>query len=345
MQTPIVPAIPDPHDPWTRYRVPSHSTPADLQVLVIGGANLDIAAQSLAPLVSGDSNPGKIQTSLGGVARNVAENLARLELRVSLMTLLGDDTAGQRILESARALGMDTAPTRVVAGGSTPSYLSVHNPDGDMVVAVNDMDLLGQLQPADVARQVERMGAGDAVVADCNLAAPVLAAAAHAGHGRWFAVDAVSAAKCHRLEPVLDAVHLLKLNALEAQTLAGTAVRTPGDAIQAARSLQVRGVREVVVSLGAAGVAWCDAAGDAGHLPSPSLTVRSTTGAGDALMAGLVYGHMLGWTLPQAVAWGMACAAITLGSDHANSPDLSVASVYAFAETQPGRTNSATIAP
>jgi pseudouridine kinase len=59
------------------------------------------------------------------------------------------------------------------------------------------------------------------------------------------------------------------------------------------------------------------------------VTVESATGAGDALLSGLAYGHLQGWPLDLAVPWAMACAELTLSSTFANSPDLSVAAVKA----------------
>ena len=47
-------------------------------IAVVGGVNIDIGGRSDAPLVAGDSNPGRIRSSLGGVGRNIAHNLALL---------------------------------------------------------------------------------------------------------------------------------------------------------------------------------------------------------------------------------------------------------------------------
>ena len=61
-------------------------------ITVIGGTNIDILAKYSTPITaSGDSCIGKISTSAGGVARNIAENLARLGTAVTLITGLGDD--------------------------------------------------------------------------------------------------------------------------------------------------------------------------------------------------------------------------------------------------------------
>ena len=51
----------------------------------IGGANMDIHGRSDRQLIMRDSNPGSLHTSLGGVCRNICENLARLGERRQIL--------------------------------------------------------------------------------------------------------------------------------------------------------------------------------------------------------------------------------------------------------------------
>ncbi len=67
-------------------------------VLVIGGTLLDTKGKPDAGLAPGTSNPGRIRSSRGGTARNVAENLARLGTNVLLITAVGNDVIGQKLL-------------------------------------------------------------------------------------------------------------------------------------------------------------------------------------------------------------------------------------------------------
>ncbi len=107
-------------------------------VLVLGGANMDISGSTTQPLVLSDSNPGRIRCAPGGVARNVAENLARLGNTARLLTAVGDDLYGRSLLDATRNAGVDVSSSWVLAGEATSTYLSLHGPDGDMAVAVND---------------------------------------------------------------------------------------------------------------------------------------------------------------------------------------------------------------
>lgn len=316
-------------------------------VTLIGGANMDIAVHSHARLVAGDSNPGRIACSPGGVARNVAENLVRLGVDARLLSVLGDDVFGLALRQAAADVGLDMRACATLPGRRTATYVSLHGADGDMGVAVNDMDILDCLTPEWLHAQAALLHGATAVAVDCNVRPDVLAwlcgvtpqAAAVEGAAlpappaitALFA-EAVSVAKCHKLLPVLPHIHTLKANHLEAQALTGFAIHTVPAAMDAARSLHQHGVRNVVVSLGADGVAWCDASGTTGHQGVRPVRMASATGAGDALLAGLLVGHVQHIPLQQAVRFAMACAEITVSSTLANSPDLNMAAIRARLE-------------
>ena len=87
-------------------------------IACIGGAHLDRHCMLHAPVVPGTSNPGTVRTGLGGVARNVAQNLAHLGCGVLLCSRVGDDDAGRRVL----AQPLDTSLITVSPVCPTASY-------------------------------------------------------------------------------------------------------------------------------------------------------------------------------------------------------------------------------
>lgn len=298
-------------------------------VLVIGGANMDIVAHTDTLLLRSDSNPGHVHCAAGGVARNVAHNLALLGQRTALVSVLGQDAFGQTVLQATQAAGVDTRHCAQLSDAGTASYLSLHGPDGDMAVAVNDMSILERLDADFLAPLAAELASASCLVLDCNLHEEALGFLLRDGFTVPVFVDAVSAAKCQRLLPWLASVHTLKVNRLEAATLTGLTVTALEEAQVAAKTLHRLGVRQVVLSLGQQGVAWCDAQGATGFRAARRVPVLNTNGAGDALLAGLVHGYLQGWDLPRAVAWAMTCAEITLQSPTANALDLSTATVQA----------------
>ncbi|MDR3368354.1 PfkB family carbohydrate kinase [Rhodoferax sp.] len=296
-------------------------------VLVLGGANMDISATTERAVVPSDSNPGVIRCAPGGVARNVAENLARLGVDTRLLAVVGDDAYGRSLLEATQKAGVDVQGCWVLAGQTTSTYVSLHGPAGDLAVAVNDMRILECLTPERLTPHADRVRHAAVLVVDCNLSADALAwVFANRGATPVF-VDAVSAFKCQRVLPWLDQVHTLKLNRQEAQALCGFAVQTDAEVERAAQWLHGQGVQQLVLSLGARGVYWSDQDAAHGWQGTVPAAVVNVTGGGDALMAGLVHGFVSHQSLEESIPFALACAALTLSAEQANHPSMSVVSV------------------
>jgi pseudouridine kinase len=298
-------------------------------VVVVGGANLDILGRADGALAPGDSAPGEVQVWRGGVARNVAENLALLGQKVYLVSAVGDDEGGRRLINETASAGVDVQGVHCIAGMPTATYLSLHGPDGALGMAVNDMRVMDMLTPQLLAAHQPLLNDAKALVLDCNLSAASLGwLAAHAPRAAVFA-DGVSAAKCGRLRPWLRHIHTLKLNRLEASVLSGFQVQNLRDAEAAAGRLIDAGVRNVVISLGKVGVCWLGEEGGFGHRVARPVHVVNTNGAGDALLAGVVCGHLAAMPLAQAAAWGALCAEQTLLSTAANATELPAGTICA----------------
>ena len=93
----------------TQNLTPGRLPASGCSIAIFGGANLDITASSKLQVKPGDSTPGRISTTAGGVARNVAENLARLGYTSCLISAAGDDLHGQFLLEQTRHVGVDVS--------------------------------------------------------------------------------------------------------------------------------------------------------------------------------------------------------------------------------------------
>jgi pseudouridine kinase len=165
-------------------------------VVVIGGANMDITAQASGHLGVGDSMPGRIHCAPGGVARNVAENLARLGHATHLVSVVGDDDFGRTLRRHTAHAGVDVAAFTVVPQQATAAYLSLHGPDGDMAMAINDMGIVAALTPDFLANYVDLLAAATCRVVDCNLSPDALACLSNASTASPLFVDGVSTVKC-----------------------------------------------------------------------------------------------------------------------------------------------------
>jgi pseudouridine-5'-phosphate glycosidase/pseudouridine kinase len=75
------------------------------KVLIIGGSTVDTIVNPSA-LIPGTSNPGSIKQSYGGVGRNIAECLARLECSPHFISAVGDDSSGTELKKYAMQIGI-----------------------------------------------------------------------------------------------------------------------------------------------------------------------------------------------------------------------------------------------
>ena len=138
-------------------------------VAVVGGVNMDIGAVSAGELVARDSNPGHVTTSLGGVGRNIAHNLCLLGQQTAMVTVMGDDDFGRRVQENARDIGLDLSASAVLPDCRTGTYLYIAGPDGDMALAVNDMDIYQRMTPDFLRQRLDFINGADLVVLETNL--------------------------------------------------------------------------------------------------------------------------------------------------------------------------------
>lgn len=217
--------------------------------VVAGGVNVDIGGRSFAPLVGSDSNPGTVSVSLGGVGRNIAHNLALLGTEVQLLAAYGDDLNGERVAASCSELGIDLSHALRVPGGTTSTYLYIADNYGEMNLAVSDMEICKQVTPAYLASQLSIIQNAQVVVADTNLSEEALRYLVDNSPVPVF-IDPVSTVKAEKLRPILNKIHTLKPNRLEAALLSGVEIRTNDDVAKAADKLLEMGVHRLFISLG-----------------------------------------------------------------------------------------------
>ena len=111
-------------------------------ICVVGGSNIDIQGFSQTKLNLYDSNPGIIQKGFGGVGRNIAENLARLDTKPKLISPIGDDNFSKELVEYMNNVGCDMGDAMKIENTQLSTYLSVLNEENEMVVAIAAMDIL-----------------------------------------------------------------------------------------------------------------------------------------------------------------------------------------------------------
>ena len=290
-------------------------------VTVVGGVNVDIGGRPEAALVARDSNPGAVHSSLGGVGRNIAHNMALLGLDVRLLTAFGDDLNAQKLAASCGELGIDISQSPVIPGGRTSTYLFINDERGDMALAVSDMEIYQHLTPQTLAQRHKLLDASQVVVIDTNIPEESIAWLAENCAAPLFA-DPVSTAKAVKLKPVLGKLHTLKPNRLEAELLSGVPITDEASLNKAADALLETGLRRVFISLGADGVFAADHSGRV-QLPCLPAELVNATGCGDAFMAAIAWAYLRGTDLADTARAGLASSSIAMESKETINPAMS----------------------
>ncbi len=292
---------------------------------VVGGANIDIGGVPDAALVDRDSNPGKTILSLGGVGRNIAHNLRLLGADVKLVTAMGDDVYAGQLTESCRELGIELQDSLRVTNESTSTYLYIADENGDMKLALSDMRIYEHITPEYIQTKLELINRGRLVVIDTNIPACTVECICEKSKSPIFA-DPVSGKKAEKLLPVLDKLYAVTPNKHEAQVLSGVSISDDADLEMAASVLLEKGVKNVFITLGERGV-YCANEKQQFLLEVEAARAASTTGAGDAFMAGLALGYMKRLGIREMAQLGIAAAGITIESAQTINPMLSAAEV------------------
>lgn len=306
------------------------------QVIAIGAANVDVLGFTEKPLLMGDSNPGRIETCLGGVSRNVSENLVKLGVSVSLITALGTDANGLRIRKECEALGISLGHSQILPGKNSSSYLAIMDERGEMALALSDMSILEELSVNHLMKHQEVLTAAEILVIDAGLTTTVMEWLVNTYPEKKIILDPVSVGKCRRMKAITGTFYCIKMNRLEAGFLTGINIQGQQDLDHAARVLLQSGVQKVYITLGAEGV-YFQQEGESGRLSVPPLTPVNATGAGDAFTAAVVLGELKGWSMEETAQFAVAAAAVALMSRHTVSERMSEDSVRHWIQKHAGK--------
>ena len=291
------------------------------QVVCIGGAAINRKYHAKEAIIGATSNPSTSSRNFGGVARNVAESLARLRANVKLISLLGDDEAGNAISRYMVGLGVDVSQTVVSKDAVTAEYVAILDDTNELHIAVASMDAFDGIDLKVLENVWPHVASSSWVFADCNLPQQTIHALLQRKGGAAFrlAVDTVSVPKAARLPADLTAIDVLFTNVDEARAILKT---SDGSPVELARRLKEMGAGNVILTMGAEGHLLQTEEGTF-ETSSISTDPVDVTGAGDALMSGTIHGLMNGMAIEDAARIGVVLSSLTVEADLDVLPDLS----------------------
>lgn len=295
-------------------------------ISVIGGANVDISGYPFERLRSADSNAGQVNISIGGVGRNIAENLVKLGNHTKMFTIVGEDVHGDKIVRESEKTGIDMSHVKTSRELGTGTYLAVLNHNKDMEVAIASMEIFKKLDKKYIDENRQIISNSEVIVFDTNLEEDVLHYAVKTFKDNLLFLDTVSHNKALRAKEIIGYFHTIKPNKMEAEALSGISIESEKDLEKAAQYFHEKGVINVFITLGEEGVFYSDGT-KKGTFKAEKIIPKNATGAGDAFQAALVHAEINKMNIEDKVRFSVAASILGLSSYSTINPDMSVDNV------------------
>lgn len=299
-------------------------------VIVAGGINVDIKGKSFEKMYLGSSNPGMIELSAGGVGRNIAHNLALLNIPVMLLSAVGSDADGARVLKETAGSGVCTDHVLQAEDGITGTYIALLDNRGEMMLALSDMQVLERLDISYFKSKMELIRNSRFIVCDTNIPTPSIQFLIETANSLNIpiCVEPVSVSKALKLKNCLRGINYMTPNLDELEVLSRFGV-SDINVQNAAEELLDLGAENVITTLGKNGLCHTSSKGSR-YYDSIKADVVDVTGAGDSLTAGIVYGILKHDDIDRAIKCGLAAASIAIGSKETVSPLMSEQAIEAL---------------
>jgi pseudouridine kinase len=299
-------------------------------VVVIGAASFDIKGRVTSDRVfEGSSNAGELTMGVGGGARNIAENLARLDIPTILIAAVAVELVGEIVVQRSREAGVDTDLVISVPGARTGAYLGLLAPEGDLLMGIDDMGVVRKITPRVVRQARHVLRHAGIVVMDANVPVQTIRAVRRicSAAAVPVCIEPDSLPLIERILPSIPGSALFTPNVAEAETILGCTIATLEDAQAAALAFREREIDIVVVTLGGGGAVYATSEGS-GHVPAIQTEIVDESGAGAAMTAGIICGLMHRFPIDVAIALGASAASLTLLSPETVRSDISLEQVY-----------------
>ncbi|OYU84892.1 MAG: hypothetical protein CFE24_04490 [Flavobacterium sp. BFFFF2] len=288
-------------------------------VCCLGGALVDELFFCEGEVLMGTSNIANRQIAMGGVITNIARHLAVLEISTSLLTALGDDMNGHWIQRQLASLQIKQ-PFTANSPLGTGKYVGIQDANGQLVTAVCADAATPNITVDWLQKNLPSIAPSSIYIADANINPSAMQWLIEWATSQQLPliIEPVSVAKAARLNPLdLKGLWLITPNEEELAILCPHAASLEAQA----HDLLQRGVQNVWVRQGSRGSTWFSH-NEKWQLPAISCAVVDTTGAGDAALAGFVYGFLRNKSIPESIQLGHQLASHIVGMKGAFDPTL-----------------------
>ena len=282
-------------------------------IVVLGAVFVDIKGYPLSAYIPGGRNAGRVEQVHGGVSRNIAEDIANVELRPTFVSLVDETGIGTDVIEKLKNHKINTDYILRTPDG-LGTWLAVFNNDGDVCAAISKRPDTSPLTKLLEEKGDEIFKNCDSISLELDLeketVKQVLYYAKKYGKKVYAAVSNMSIAMERR--DFLQQIDGFVCNQQEAGLLFSDdyGEKTPAEMQRIlADNVRSANIPCMVVTMGEQGAVYARANGESGYVPAKKVNVIDTTGAGDAFFAGTTIGLTYGKSLGEACEIGSRLAA------------------------------------
>lgn len=281
------------------------------KILVIGSSNVDLTARMKTLPRPGETIGGaELIQANGGKGANQAVTAGRLGADITFLTCVGDDDHGRMLERTYAEDGIDTSAMKFVKDAPTGVALIYVDAEGENCIAVAP-GANNELLPEDIVKAEELFEKADYLLIQLEIPMETVETAVSMAKEKGVKVI-LNPAPMHALDDkVLDGLYLITPNETEAEKLTGIHIENESDALEAARMLFYKGIRNVIITLGSAGSLICTQ-GSSTMVPTRKVKAVDTVGAGDVYNGALVTALAEGKSLEEAAKFATAAAAISV---------------------------------
>jgi len=299
-----------------------------MDMVVVGVVFLDIKGFPFFKYDAVGTNLGNVLMTHGGVARNVAENMANLGAEVEFVTMLDDDSLGREARLRLRGAGVKLTHAVSTPDKGMGMWLAVFNEKGDLAGSVSHMPDASPIERLFDEKGEEIIRSCRGVALEIDLSEKVSERVFELAERFDKPVYAVVAnmSVILRRPDFMARTACVILNEIEAGRLFGREIRalSPEEMLEAiSEAASAMGIRSIVVTMGARGAVYLDAEnGLRGVCPAVPCRVVDTTGAGDAFFSAVVESLARGMRLDDAVTCGARLASMTVSTSESTCPHV-----------------------
>ena len=287
-------------------------------IVVIGAVFVDIKGFPDEAYIPDGRNVGRIEYIHGGVCRNVAEDIANVELRPTFISIVDDSAMGADVLKKLKNHRVDTQYIQTVPGGMG-TWLAIFDNHGDLAGSISQRADLMPIMKVLEEYGDEIFSQADAIVIQADMHKDLIKksfALAEKYQKKTFAVVSNMSIAVERRD-LLQKVDCFVCNQLEAGMLFTDdySTKEPAELCEILSERVILGkIPAMIVTMGSKGAVYADMQGTKGVCPARSVQVKDTTGAGDAFFAGVTIGLTYGKTLAESAQIGTRLAASVITS-------------------------------